>query len=214
MTASPGAAEPRSPPSSSSELDAVAPVWWGRGAWGPRPPAALPAVASQGRPPAPSGASTAAPRRAGTLARRPVANALSLALTGMNALQLQNLATLAAAAAAAQTSATTTNANPLSTTSSALGALTSPGKSPGKRGAQGCTRPGPGFADLAFICKEPESGRACVSSPRIKRRRGSVRAPPFSHMHICHKRAGHEASAPRAPPSPGHAFFSCHFFLF
>ncbi|XP_047611059.1 CUGBP Elav-like family member 2 isoform X5 [Phacochoerus africanus] len=45
---------------------------------------------------------------------------------GMNALQLQNLATLAAAAAAAQTSATTTNANPLSTTSSALGALTSP----------------------------------------------------------------------------------------
>lgn len=46
----------------------------------------------------------------------------------MNALQLQNLATLAAAAAAAQTSATTTNANPLSTTSSALGALTSPGK--------------------------------------------------------------------------------------
>ncbi|XP_069621351.1 CUGBP Elav-like family member 2 isoform X13 [Ranitomeya imitator] len=45
---------------------------------------------------------------------------------GMNALQLQNLATLAAAAAAAQTSATTTNANPLSTTTSALGALTSP----------------------------------------------------------------------------------------
>lgn len=44
----------------------------------------------------------------------------------MNALQLQNLATLAAAAAAAQTSATSTNANPLSTTSSALGALTSP----------------------------------------------------------------------------------------
>uniref|UniRef100_A0A6I8RAI9 CUGBP Elav-like family member 2 n=1 Tax=Xenopus tropicalis TaxID=8364 RepID=A0A6I8RAI9_XENTR len=48
--------------------------------------------------------------------------------TGMNALQLQNLATLAAAAAAAQTSATTTNANPLSTTTSALGALTSPGE--------------------------------------------------------------------------------------
>uniref|UniRef100_A0A8C0INQ3 CUGBP Elav-like family member 2 n=1 Tax=Chelonoidis abingdonii TaxID=106734 RepID=A0A8C0INQ3_CHEAB len=48
---------------------------------------------------------------------------------GMNALQLQNLATLAAAAAAAQTSATTTNANPLSTTTGALGALTSPGKS-------------------------------------------------------------------------------------
>lgn len=47
----------------------------------------------------------------------------------MNALQLQNLATLAAAAAAAQTSATTTNANPLSTTTGALGALTSPGKS-------------------------------------------------------------------------------------
>ncbi|KAM4037321.1 CUGBP Elav-like family member 2 isoform 1-T2 [Anomaloglossus baeobatrachus] len=46
-------------------------------------------------------------------------------MAGMNALQLQNLATLAAAAAAAQTSATTTNANPLSTTS-ALGALTSP----------------------------------------------------------------------------------------
>ncbi|XP_029093266.1 CUGBP Elav-like family member 2 isoform X8 [Monodon monoceros] len=50
-------------------------------------------------------------------------------MAGMNALQLQNLATLAAAAAAAQTSATTTNANPLSTTSSALGALTSPGLS-------------------------------------------------------------------------------------
>uniref|UniRef100_A0A8C5PFJ7 CUGBP Elav-like family member 2 n=1 Tax=Leptobrachium leishanense TaxID=445787 RepID=A0A8C5PFJ7_9ANUR len=48
--------------------------------------------------------------------------------TGMNALQLQNLATLAAAAAAAQTSATTTNPNPLSTTTSALGALTSPGE--------------------------------------------------------------------------------------
>ncbi|XP_063116520.1 CUGBP Elav-like family member 2 isoform X2 [Cavia porcellus] len=47
-------------------------------------------------------------------------------MAGMNALQLQNLATLAAAAAAAQTSATSTNANPLSTTSSALGALTSP----------------------------------------------------------------------------------------
>lgn len=51
----------------------------------------------------------------------------------MNALQLQNLATLAAAAAAAQTSATTTNANPLSTTSSALGALTSPGKDTERR---------------------------------------------------------------------------------
>ncbi|XP_063998754.1 CUGBP Elav-like family member 2 isoform X11 [Pogoniulus pusillus] len=48
-------------------------------------------------------------------------------MAGMNALQLQNLATLAAAAAAAQTSATTTNANPLSTTTGALGALTSPG---------------------------------------------------------------------------------------
>uniref|UniRef100_A0A8C5MZ59 CUGBP Elav-like family member 2 n=1 Tax=Leptobrachium leishanense TaxID=445787 RepID=A0A8C5MZ59_9ANUR len=47
-------------------------------------------------------------------------------MAGMNALQLQNLATLAAAAAAAQTSATTTNPNPLSTTTSALGALTSP----------------------------------------------------------------------------------------
>uniref|UniRef100_A0A8C4SBM6 CUGBP Elav-like family member 2 n=1 Tax=Erpetoichthys calabaricus TaxID=27687 RepID=A0A8C4SBM6_ERPCA len=45
---------------------------------------------------------------------------------GMNALQLQNLATLAAAAAAAQNSAATSNANPLSTTTSALGALTSP----------------------------------------------------------------------------------------
>ncbi|MBN3315561.1 CELF2 protein, partial [Atractosteus spatula] len=44
----------------------------------------------------------------------------------MNALQLQNLATLAAAAAAAQNSAATSNANPLSTTSSALGALASP----------------------------------------------------------------------------------------
>ncbi|EPY81898.1 CUGBP Elav-like family member 2 isoform 7 [Camelus ferus] len=51
-------------------------------------------------------------------------------MAGMNALQLQNLATLAAAAAAAQTSATTTNANPLSTTSSALGALTSPANGP------------------------------------------------------------------------------------
>lgn len=49
----------------------------------------------------------------------------------MNALQLQNLATLAAAAAAAQTSATTTNANPLSTTTGALGALTSPGMAEG-----------------------------------------------------------------------------------
>lgn len=65
----------------------------------------------------------------------------------MNALQLQNLATLAAAAAAAQTSATTTNANPLSTTSSALGALTSPGKqvvppktSVALRGQEGGTR--------------------------------------------------------------------------
>ncbi|MEE6481603.1 hypothetical protein FKM82_012912 [Ascaphus truei] len=46
-------------------------------------------------------------------------------MAGMNALQLQNLATLAAAAAAAQTSATNTNANPLST-ASALGALTGP----------------------------------------------------------------------------------------
>ncbi|XP_030073081.1 CUGBP Elav-like family member 2 isoform X3 [Microcaecilia unicolor] len=50
-------------------------------------------------------------------------------MAGMNALQLQNLATLAAAAAAAQTSATSTNANPLSTTTSTLGALTSPGPS-------------------------------------------------------------------------------------
>lgn len=71
-----------------------------------------------------------------------MANALSLALTGMNALQLQNLATLAAAAAAAQTSATTTNANPLSTTSSALGALTSPGKRPGEAGKRGARRSG------------------------------------------------------------------------
>ncbi|XP_066561162.1 CUGBP Elav-like family member 2 isoform X11 [Amia ocellicauda] len=47
-------------------------------------------------------------------------------MAGMNAMQLQNLATLAAAAAAAQNSAATSNANPLSTTSSALGALTSP----------------------------------------------------------------------------------------
>ncbi|XP_028669742.2 CUGBP Elav-like family member 2 isoform X7 [Erpetoichthys calabaricus] len=47
-------------------------------------------------------------------------------MAGMNALQLQNLATLAAAAAAAQNSAATSNANPLSTTTSALGALTSP----------------------------------------------------------------------------------------
>lgn len=61
--------------------------------------------------------------QAGLLLRRRLSSP-----AGMNALQLQNLATLAAAAAAAQTSATTTNANPLSTTSSALGALTSPGK--------------------------------------------------------------------------------------
>ncbi|XP_062839334.1 CUGBP Elav-like family member 2 isoform X15 [Anolis carolinensis] len=51
---------------------------------------------------------------------------LCVSSAGMNALQLQNLATLAAAAAAAQTSATTTNANPLTTTTGALGALTSP----------------------------------------------------------------------------------------
>ncbi|XP_072327156.1 CUGBP Elav-like family member 2 isoform X10 [Scyliorhinus torazame] len=44
-------------------------------------------------------------------------------MAGMNALQLQNLATLAAAAAAAQNTATT-NANPL--TAAGLGALTSP----------------------------------------------------------------------------------------
>lgn len=103
-----------------------------------------------------------------------MANALSLALTGMNALQLQNLATLAAAAAAAQTSATTTNANPLSTTSSALGALTSPGKRPreaGKRGACGRGALGwaPGFTDLVFY-REPESDVRVLSSPRIKRR--------------------------------------------
>lgn len=114
-----------------------------------------------------------------------MANALSLALTGMNALQLQNLATLAAAAAAAQTSATTTNANPLSTTSSALGALTSPGKSPGKRGAQGCTRPGPGFADLAFICQEPESERACVIFPKDKAKTRLRQSPPIlAHAHL------------------------------
>lgn len=103
-----------------------------------------------------------------------MANALSLALTGMNALQLQNLATLAAAAAAAQTSATTTNANPLSTTSSALGALTSPGKRPGeagKRGARGRGALGwaPGFTDLVFY-REPESDMRVLSSPRVKRR--------------------------------------------
>ncbi|XP_069764532.1 CUGBP Elav-like family member 2 isoform X3 [Narcine bancroftii] len=46
-------------------------------------------------------------------------------MAGMNALQLQNLATLAAAAAAAQNTATT-NANPLSAATGALGALTSP----------------------------------------------------------------------------------------
>uniref|UniRef100_V9KQC7 CUGBP Elav-like family member 2 n=1 Tax=Callorhinchus milii TaxID=7868 RepID=V9KQC7_CALMI len=47
-------------------------------------------------------------------------------MAGMNALQLQNLATLAAAAAAAQNNVGNTNTNPLSSTSSALGALTSP----------------------------------------------------------------------------------------
>lgn len=109
-----------------------------------------------------------------------MANALSLALTGMNALQLQNLATLAAAAAAAQTSATTTNANPLSTTSSALGALTSPGKRPGEAGKRGARGRGPGagrgalgwapgFTDLVFY-QEPESDVRVLSSPRIKRR--------------------------------------------
>ncbi|XP_043570041.1 CUGBP Elav-like family member 2 isoform X17 [Chiloscyllium plagiosum] len=46
-------------------------------------------------------------------------------MAGMNALQLQNLATLAAAAAAAQNTATT-NANPLTAATGALGALTSP----------------------------------------------------------------------------------------
>lgn len=82
---------------------------------------------------------------------------VSLPSTGMNALQLQNLATLAAAAAAAQTSATTTNANPLSTTSSALGALTSPGKGvppPGTAGRiaprVGCRCQGQGGAPWAW----------------------------------------------------------------
>ncbi|XP_078091994.1 CUGBP Elav-like family member 2 isoform X7 [Mustelus asterias] len=46
-------------------------------------------------------------------------------MAGMNALQLQNLATLAAAAAAAQNTATS-NANPLTAATGALGALTSP----------------------------------------------------------------------------------------
>ncbi|XP_067861225.1 CUGBP Elav-like family member 2 isoform X2 [Heptranchias perlo] len=46
-------------------------------------------------------------------------------MAGMNALQLQNLATLAAAAAAAQNTATT-NANPLTGNTGGLGALTSP----------------------------------------------------------------------------------------
>ncbi|XP_012384592.1 CUGBP Elav-like family member 2 isoform X16 [Dasypus novemcinctus] len=70
-------------------------------------------------------------------------------MAGMNALQLQNLATLAAAAAAAQSSATSTNANPLSTTSSALGALTSPGMAAlnGGLGATGLTNGTAGTMD-------------------------------------------------------------------
>uniref|UniRef100_A0A8B9UA19 CUGBP Elav-like family member 2 n=2 Tax=Neognathae TaxID=8825 RepID=A0A8B9UA19_9AVES len=70
-------------------------------------------------------------------------------MAGMNALQLQNLATLAAAAAAAQTSATTTNANPLSTTTGALGALTSPGMAAlnGGLGATGLTNGTAGTMD-------------------------------------------------------------------
>ncbi|XP_056656777.1 CUGBP Elav-like family member 2 isoform X8 [Monodelphis domestica] len=72
-------------------------------------------------------------------------------MAGMNALQLQNLATLAAAAAAAQTSATTTNANPLSTTSSALGALTSPGTK---------TRPGVKVPNLLTVAASTPNSTA------------------------------------------------------
>ncbi|XP_043944227.1 CUGBP Elav-like family member 2 isoform X1 [Protopterus annectens] len=62
-------------------------------------------------------------------------------MAGMNALQLQNLATLAAAAAAAQNSAATSNANPLSSATSALGALTSPaGWTAGLGGQGSCER--------------------------------------------------------------------------
>lgn len=151
------------------------------------------------------------PCPAGTLARRRGANTLFLALTGMNALQLQNLATLAAAAAAAQTSATTTNANPLSTTSSALGALTSPGKSPGKRGARGRARPGPGFAALASY-EEPGSERACVvvsedkaeatvpsESPVLARARPSRSCRPRSHHHPERLRLRATLSSPVLP---------------
>ncbi|CAF96701.1 unnamed protein product [Tetraodon nigroviridis] len=46
--------------------------------------------------------------------------------SGMSALQLQNLATLAAAAAAAQNSASPSNTNPLSSNAASLGALASP----------------------------------------------------------------------------------------
>lgn len=85
---------------------------------------------------------------------------------GMNALQLQNLATLAAAAAAAQTSATTTNANPLSTTSSALGALTSPGK--------GCSSP----AEDAVCVHLGARGRGAVARQGLRSARG-IRAISF-----------------------------------
>ncbi|TWW75883.1 CUGBP Elav-like family member 2 [Takifugu flavidus] len=58
-------------------------------------------------------------------------NGLQRLGTGVNSLQLQNLATLAAAAAAAQSSASPTSTSTLSTNSGALGGLASPGSTAG-----------------------------------------------------------------------------------
>ncbi|XP_011605825.1 CUGBP Elav-like family member 2 isoform X3 [Takifugu rubripes] len=58
-------------------------------------------------------------------------NGLQRLGTGVNSLQLQNLATLAAAAAAAQSSASPTSTSTLSTNSGALGGLASPAGSTG-----------------------------------------------------------------------------------
>lgn len=114
----------------------------------------------------------------------------------MNALQLQNLATLAAAAAAAQTSATTTNANPLSTTSSALGALTSPGKRPGEAGCPGL-HAGPGGVTGSVFCRrEPEAERACVVSSEEK---AGTSAEPAAFPHV---RFVSQTSRPSSPVKP------------
>lgn len=110
------------------------------------------------------------PRLGGAPAQRTRhSRCLCVPAAGMNALQLQNLATLAAAAAAAQTSATSTNANPLSTTSSALGALTSPGKRTGGPGrARACPRAG-GQQRVSRVCvKDPALGACPSDFPRPK----------------------------------------------